>query len=108
ARALRQPVRDAVPLLDGLSPAADSSGRRLAPPRACLSAADAVGDDPQMDRRLRAARIAAARPDTRAGRIAPAERRRSPLRGPREGRGHAMISRREFFGIAAAAYGAQR
>src|SRR5262245_52444455 len=63
ADAVRQPVRDAVPVLDGISPAADPSGGRLASSCARLPAADAVGDDPQVDGRLRAARIAAAGSD---------------------------------------------
>ncbi len=60
---LRQSVRDAVPLFDGLSPAADRrrGARRMATARALLSAAFALRDGQEVHGRLRAARHAAAR-----------------------------------------------
>src|SRR5882762_10303724 len=95
---VRQPVRGAVPVLDGLSSAANQAELpgRLASARARVSAAAAVGDDSQVHGRLRALGIAAAR--LHAGRRGiPAEsRKRDPLRRARERRSGAMISRREF------------
>ena len=67
ADALRQPVRDVVPLLDGLARRADrTSGRRHAPlavARALLPAAAALGDGEEVHGRLRDAGRGAARPD---------------------------------------------
>src|SRR5439155_23185430 len=67
--ALRQPVRRAVPVLDGLAPGAVRhprrrvAARRLAAPCARLSAAPPLRERAQVHRRLRAPRRTAARPD---------------------------------------------
>ncbi len=58
---LRQPVRDVLPLFDGLSPAPDRRrrARRMAAARSFLPAAPALGDGAQVHGRLRDARLAA-------------------------------------------------
>src|SRR6185295_4867540 len=69
------------------------------------SAADAVGDHPQMDRRLRAARIATTRSHAGSRGVAAAAIERSALHPPRDVRSRAMMTRREFVAVAAAAAG---
>src|SRR5919204_3579186 len=69
-----------VSLLDGISPASARGDIRTgAPARAFLSAAAAIGLDPQVHGGVRAARIAAARPDAGDGGAAAARSRRSAL-----------------------------
>src|SRR5262245_30763750 len=60
-----------------------------------------------MDRRLRTPRLAATRPDTGNGRLAPAAGDGGSLRRACQRRGRTVISRREFLGVAAAACAAQ-
>ena len=67
--ALRQAVRHAVPLFDGLPPEADRRrpARRVADARPFLPAAPAFGDDQEVHGRLRDAGLPAARPHPRGG-----------------------------------------
>src|SRR5690606_3362996 len=86
--ALRQPVRDVVPLLDGLARRAlrRGAGRPLAAPRPRLPAAATLGDGEEVHGRLRDARRSPARPHARASRRPPPQppRRTLPRRSGAE------------------------
>ena len=92
-RPLRQPVPELVPLLDGLARRAVDGGDApaLAPARALLPAAAALGHGAQVHGRLRDAGRAAARPDPRDGRRAAARAAGRAL--PRERRVSAWTRR---------------
>src|SRR5262249_4624973 len=97
----RQPLRDAVSVLDGLpSGTARRPVRAVAPARAFLSAALAFGVRSEIPCRLRASRRAAARPHARGCRRTVAGSGRGALQRAAAREPRAM-NRREFLGAAA-------